>query len=547
MSDPSLAHMRVLVVDDEPANRRLLRAILAPEGLAIIDATNGVEALEIIEREPIDLVLLDVMMPVLDGIEVCRRIRARESYIPVILVTALADSESRVRGKEVGADDFLTKPVHEDELTVRVRNLLRLRAFHTEAVSQRREAEKNSERWRLMSEVAAAVATCRDHGELLQALMDALAGPLPLDCCGILDVQPEAMVVRATCGHVPPGGGRAPTVPIDATDRASLARLRSVGHARLGPKHETLLAPLLRELGFRDAVAIPVEGAGDLHQVFVAARHGAFSDEEIGCLSRLAPHIGNAVNNVRLHVRAEQLLRMRDELSQLLVHDLRNLAATAMINTDLASEIVDDPEGSELLAEARGSLARLSSMISELLDVGAAEEGRLRVSAAPTDLGQLAREVVAQMAAPQCRLGLARITIDEAPVIAAVDSSLIRRVLENVVGNASRFVPPDGMIDVHIARKGDHVVLSVANDGPTLDAAIRSRLFTKYTGADPTARRSVTRGLGLYFCKLVVEAHAGTIEAVNVTAGARFEIRLPLGEAPPRVADASVAPTPLAV
>lgn len=530
MSDKAFANMRVLVVDDEPANRRLLRAILAPEGLAIIEATNGSETLQIIEREPIDLVLLDVMMPGFDGIEVCRRIRAREGYIPVILVTALADSDSRVRGKEVGADDILTKPVHEDELTVRVRNLLRLRSFHEETVVRRREAEKDSQRWRLMSEVAAAVVTCRDHGELLQRLMEALSKSLPLDCCGILDVQEEAMVVRATCGHLPVvEGGRPPTIALDSGDHASLERLRTVGHARLGPQHDALLAPLLRELGFRDAIAIPVEGAGDLHQVFVAARHGSFGEEEVACLSRLAPHIGNAVNNVRLHVRAEQLLRMRDELSQLLVHDLRNLAASAMLNADLAQEIIDDPEGTELLGEARRSLSRLSSMISELLDVGAAEEGRLRVRTEPVDLGQLASEVLAQTAPQHYQAGLARVTLDHPPVIAQLDAPLVRRVLENVIGNASRFVPPDGAIDIRITREGEDVVLSIYNDGPVLDAAFRSRLFTKYTGSDSAVGRSTTRGLGLYFCRLVVEAHGGTIQAANVTSGARFDIRLPAG------------------
>lgn len=524
MTDNVFHGKHLLVVDDEPANRRLLQAILVPEGASILHAPNGTEALEVIARGGIDLVLLDVMMPGIDGIEICRRIRMLEDYIPVVLVSALADSESRVRGKDAGADDFLTKPVNEDELIVRVRNLLRLRAFHAEVVAQRREAEKDSERWRLMSEVAAAVATCRDHSELLTRLMTALEHPLPLDCCGIIDIQDQAMVVRATCGHVPMGG-RPPSLPIGEAEQTSLERLRSVGHAKLGPEDGVLLAPLLRELGFREAIAIPVEGAGTLHQVFVAARHGAFTDEEVTCLALLAPHIGNAVNNVRLHVRAEQLLRMREEMNQLLVHDLRNLAGAALLNIELAAEEhVDD----ESLEEARRAVMRLSTMISELLDVGAAEEGKLRLRRKAVDLGRLAAEVVEQTVPRQYKLHRARVVVDGDPVVASIDDSLTRRVLENVVGNAGRFVPPDGTIEVRIRRDGDQAMVAVSNDGPTIEPQVRESLFGKYTGDDPSARRATTRGLGLYFCRLFVEAHAGTIQAAEVTQGARFEIRLPL-------------------
>lgn len=71
-------------------------------------------------------------------------------------------------------------------------------------------------------------------------------------------------------------------------------------------------------------------------------------------------------------------------------------------------------------------------------------------------------------------------------------------------------------------------MVAVSNDGPTIEPQIRESLFGKYTGDDPSARRATTRGLGLYFCRLVVEAHAGTIQAAEVTQGARFEIRLPL-------------------
>ncbi len=118
----------VLVVDDESWNRILAEAILEDEGYRIQTAADGREALEVIACERPDAVLLDVMMPRLDGFEVCRRLKSsrRTFFVPVIMLTALADSASRTRGLEAGADDFLTKPINRIELLTRLRSLLRI-------------------------------------------------------------------------------------------------------------------------------------------------------------------------------------------------------------------------------------------------------------------------------------------------------------------------------------------------------------------------------------------------------------------------------------
>ncbi len=112
---------RVLVVDDIPVNVRLLEAKLSAEYYDIITATSGAEALEIIESEPPDIVLLDVMMPEMDGFEVCHRIKENPAtaLLPVIMVTALNEQSDRVTGLEAGADDFLTKPVRDMALFAR--------------------------------------------------------------------------------------------------------------------------------------------------------------------------------------------------------------------------------------------------------------------------------------------------------------------------------------------------------------------------------------------------------------------------------------------
>jgi len=125
---------RVLVVDDVPANVKLLEARLSAEYFDVVTAMCGHEALAICEKAECDIVLLDVMMPDMDGFEVCRRIKANRAthHIPVVMVTALDSPSDRVKGLEAGADDFLTKPVSDVALIARVRSLSRLKMMTDE-------------------------------------------------------------------------------------------------------------------------------------------------------------------------------------------------------------------------------------------------------------------------------------------------------------------------------------------------------------------------------------------------------------------------------
>jgi len=136
---------RILVVDDVPANVRLLEAILVPAGFAVSPASSGPEALELIAAELPDLVLLDVQMAGMNGYEVCRRIRENEetALIPVVMVTS-HDSEARIDGIRAGADDFVTKPFDQQELLLRVRSLVRIKRYHDTIRAQAAElAELN--------------------------------------------------------------------------------------------------------------------------------------------------------------------------------------------------------------------------------------------------------------------------------------------------------------------------------------------------------------------------------------------------------------------
>ncbi|MEW6201519.1 MAG: response regulator [bacterium] len=121
---------KILLVDDEERNLKLLETLLSPQGYEIFKARDGEEAIRSAEEFSPDLILLDVMMPGMDGYEVCVRLRQEFDYLPIIMITALDTRDSRLRGIECGADDFLSKPVDSSELKLKVRNFLRAKSLY---------------------------------------------------------------------------------------------------------------------------------------------------------------------------------------------------------------------------------------------------------------------------------------------------------------------------------------------------------------------------------------------------------------------------------
>ncbi|HEX7051432.1 MAG TPA: PleD family two-component system response regulator [Longimicrobiales bacterium] len=143
---PGTARARILVVDDEPDNLEILATRLRYRGYEVEEATRGEEALERVEQNPPDLILLDIMMPGLDGYEVTRRIKSNPAlpFIPIILVTARVSTQDKVAGLDAGADDYLTKPIDFAELEARVRSMLRIKELQDELQQKNEELERIS-------------------------------------------------------------------------------------------------------------------------------------------------------------------------------------------------------------------------------------------------------------------------------------------------------------------------------------------------------------------------------------------------------------------
>lgn len=155
--------VHILLVDDEPLYLRLLKVNLESEGYEIVSAPNGEEALEMVSQEIPDLIIMDVMMPKLDGIATCNRIR-QFSNVPIILLTALGDEQDRVNGLNIGADDYVVKPFSATELVARVRAVLRRTQGQKDANESRIFTHGN-----LKIDIAKAEVWKNDHQVYLSA------------------------------------------------------------------------------------------------------------------------------------------------------------------------------------------------------------------------------------------------------------------------------------------------------------------------------------------------------------------------------------------
>jgi C4-dicarboxylate-specific signal transduction histidine kinase len=199
----------VLIVDDDTASRNTAAAQLAPAGYRVLFASSGEEALAAVEEEPPDIVLLDVMMPGMDGLDVCRRLRERlrGSYIPIILVTALGGRNDVIRGLEAGADDLLRKPIYGAELRARVSNLLQVRDYHRLLASERdralamvdelRQQVLHADRLATLGTFAAGVS--HELNNIAQVLRSALEPPAPAEAGS---GEQEELSTREVLTHV---------------------------------------------------------------------------------------------------------------------------------------------------------------------------------------------------------------------------------------------------------------------------------------------------------------------------------------------------------
>jgi putative two-component system response regulator len=238
-SHPGVDVQRILVVDDDALNQKLMEGLLLPHGYDVHKVASGSEALYIMAREDIDLVLLDVMMPGMDGFEVCRAIKAdaETRMTPVILITALDDVETKIRGIEAGADDFITKPPNREELTARVKSLLKLKKLNGNLTSMENVL------FSLAKSVEAKDRYTQDHVDRVCELAVAIGKEMRMSTGDLEALRFGATLHDIGKMGIPEGILNKPG-PLDERERAVIETHPDIGHRICLPLKKNLGAAL---------------------------------------------------------------------------------------------------------------------------------------------------------------------------------------------------------------------------------------------------------------------------------------------------------------
>lgn len=471
---------RILVVDDDPVSRRSVRRLAEREGYTVLEAGTGEQALELLETAQPAVMLLDVLLPGLDGFAVTAEVRRRPSLrgLPIVLITSLGDRSSRVRGLQAGADEFLSKPVDPAELTARLRSLLRLRWFQALSAQQ----------------------------ELLEAAFEGLSD-------GLVIAEPGGRVVAAN-----PPARRLLDLPDDPSGEDLLARLRRF---RAEPPLDALLAA-------------PQGAEGELHresgpELILACSLARVADDEGRPLYRTL-----ALRDV---TEARAAARLRADYLALTAHKIRT---PITILRGLVELVTAEPaSGAELLADLGpdllDKLADIADIVANLSALATSGERHRSWPAESSLLNAAVDRAVVRMVErfpgrpPRLRGDLPALEI-------ALPPSDLGLILGELLHNAVRFGPPSGpRIDVEARLDSRLVVLTLTDDGQGIPREAAERVFEVcyQVGGNDTGRAGGL-GLGLALVRRTLAAYGGEIRLARSAPGegSTFELRLPLATRP---------------
>jgi len=570
------AGVRILAVEDSATQAAALAELLEVEGYEVYVARNGEEALTKVRSQPIDLVMSDVVMPGMDGYELCRRIKADMPEVPVILLTSLNDPLAIVRGLESGADHYVTKPYDPQQLIARVRNVLHRVATTTPIhpkpvnvdllgtpftisatkeqilellVSSYGDLVRSSE---AVGEAAQRARFLADAGVLLSASLDEerifgdlarLCTPYLAEACLVDMLGSGGEVTRvelAVSDAMPPALASAirGTQPLDAISRFADGQRSATPVLVSGTLREIFAASDPKRLGLDggleviSAIIAPLMGHSGLFGTLTFISRRPYSRDDLVLATDVALRAAIALDNARLYRDATQATRARDDVLAVVSHDLRNpLNAVQMSATfllDLLATPGTTPPFEQQLKAINRAATRANRLIGDLLDVSRIEAGTLAVERSPLEADKVLAESVEDQRGLATEKGLTiKCHWEGEPARIAGDKERISQVFSNLIGNAIKFTPSDEEIDVGGEKKGDFAEFVVVDTGPGITPEHLPHLFDRFWQANSATKTGA--GLGLSIAKGIVEAHGGTLRAESdVGHGTKFIFTIPL-------------------
>ena len=506
---------RILIVDDQRQNRQLLEVMLAPDGFLLQTAASGEEALEMVARDAPDLILLDVMMPGMDGYEVTRRLKGSvvTKGIPVIMVTALDDRSAMLEGLSAGAEDFLSKPVDRVELGVRVRNLLRLKALSD-------YYEKYS--GMLESEVGKRTAELRESEARFRQLAETIDEVFFL-------VDPR----HTTMFYLSPAYDR-----IYGRDRASAYADPMSWSDSIPPDDR---ARVLAEM-MPSGLVVPFDVdyrivRPDGEERFIRSRSFPITNEA-GDVYRFAGLAEDITERRKLEAQSRQASKM-DAIGQLaagVAHDFNNLLSVILSYSDLAAGDLKpgDPLRNDL-DEIHGAGTRAVALTRQLLAFSRQQVLKPQVVSLAEIVAGM-EKMLRRLLGEDVDLGV-RSASGVGKIL--VDPGQLEQIVMNLAVNARDAMPRGGQLTIEASQRaldegaahalglkpGPHVLLAVSDTGSGIDAATQARLFEPFFTTKEPGKGT---GLGLSTVFGIVQQSDGAIAVESeVGKGTKFTIYFP--------------------
>ena len=517
---------RILIIEDEANNLDVARRIVRGAGHEALSATDGLAGLELARRERPDAVLVDLLLPKLDGWSVTRAIREEPwaKQTPIIAVSALAMQADRERAREAGCNDFVTKPYAPAELRA---VLNRYFADGSAPKAAARPAEPAAAGVLDASERLGTVLVVDDEPANVELIVRRLGGN-------------GYETLTASNGHdaIAVATKEQPDLILMDIMMPGLDGWQATRLLKGDPKTANIPVVFVTARDRPEDVAAGFEAGGMMYvnkpvepvELFARVRNAIF-------MKRLQDDLRNKNEDLK------RLESSRQELIGMLGHDIRNLANSVVAFLQLArmGELTPDrPEFGQLLGLSEANIAEVLRMVNALLDVYKMEEGRLEAVAGVNKLGDVVKRSFAQLIPEAMAKGISLVERIPDDCTVFIDAGLIVRVLTNLVSNAVKHTPGGGSVTVEAQpSSADSIVVRVIDTGPGIPEADAGHVFDRFYQTETGRSRGGT-GLGLAFCKLAVELHGGKIGVANGgQPGAIIEFtipaasRVPAGEAVP--------------
>jgi two-component system cell cycle sensor histidine kinase/response regulator CckA len=505
---------RILIVDDERYNRQLLEVMLQPEGFVLQTAGSGEEALAIIAQQPPDLILLDIMMPGLDGYQVVDAIKSNlaTKNIPVIIITAIDDRTARMRGLSAGAEDFLTKPVDRAELCVRVRNLVRLKAYgdYHDKYSHMLEAE-----------VGLRAADLVESERLYRSTFD--AAPV-----GIVHVGLDGQWLRANQRLCDLLGYSHKELQRTGREQMRLEEVPGEAEALRQMAAGTLDRHVLDERRYRRH-----DGSYMLARVNMSVHR-----DVDGRAQYFITVIEDITERRTLEAQLRQTSKM-DAIGQLasgVAHDFNNLLTVILgfaelVNADGAMSTQHEKDLSEIVKAAK----RAAGLTKQLL----AFSRQQVLHATPLDVNVLITDMTGMLGRLIGEHIEVTLSLAADLSLALADRGQLEQVVMNLVVNARDAMPGGGSVtietkDVELENsafheetilQGQYVMLAVTDSGSGMSKETQRRVFEPFF---TTKEKGKGTGLGLSTTYGIVKQSKGYIWVYSeLDRGTTFKVYLP--------------------